>query len=237
VDFGEPSYLGKLGGFLNDNPEIFIWAVGAIFVAILLIIFTFIWRRIVAGRVRSQTTIPGMDFTDVERMRKEGLVNEEEYKTIKRKVAERTLAETRKDRQSAEDEMILRQAAVNPDAVRQFVAPETDEGEAETARPAPATRPAPGRSAPPRPAQRPPAPTAETPGDPLAGLTSAGTPQTPPKPSMNMPRAAAEKQRSVGPPTPGDPATPGGKSELDLLFEQGAISREEYERLKGFFQK
>lgn len=47
---------------------------------------------------------------------------------------------------------------------------------------------------------------------------------------MNMPRVVAEKNRTAA-------AAGAEKGELELLLERGAISREEYDRLKGFFRK
>jgi hypothetical protein len=45
---------------------------------------------------------------------------------------------------------------------------------------------------------------------------------------MNMRRVVAEKQKH---------AAGEEKGELDILLEKGAISRDQYDRLKGFFKQ
>lgn len=214
----DPGYLGKLGRFLGGESEILIWSLFGAGIIICSIIYFIIWRRVLPGRNTQQQSVAGMHFTDVERMRKEGLISEEEYRSIKRKVAERTLAQTKAESDVARDRMILEQAAINPDAVRELIDAKKAARKAEQEAAAPRQRPA---------------ATEATAGDPLAGLSREPAQGTAPQPSMNNPRVVAEKQRAAA-----DRATGGeGNSELDLLFEKGAISREEYERLKSFFKK
>ena len=153
------------------------WVVGATAVFLVLFIFVKIWKAAVSNKVKSIGTQAGMTMQDIDSMKGRGLISEEEQRRIRQTMARRILEEGREARRAQQEQEILLEAQIDPDAVRKLVdRPPSDE-----------------QLAPPR-------------------------PQAP---------AASE----LSEPTPS--AQPRKLGQLEVLLEKGAISLEEYERLKG----
>jgi hypothetical protein len=249
-----------------DAGSLYLW-IGATIALFFAIIVTMIVKGYFSRRVRNTTFDSGMSFMSIDAMRKQGLISEEEYKAIRRKVADRALADATPKEQSERERQLLKLAAIDPDAVRELLPEEVraraaakeSEPEGEGGKRT-GTEKLTGPGA--RPAERKEldydydydydedkdkdkdkdkdenkinenglrSNAEELGGEQAAGDPLGGIAAGPPPASMNMPRVAQSRRaaQAEGP--------SGKKSELDLLFEKGAISREEYERLKGFFK-
>ncbi len=273
-------------------------AAAAFFFA-MVVLYIFIKFRASRGPANSGMPIgAGLSVPEIERMKREGLINEEEFKRIKAKAAQRALEQSRRQSNPEHDREILAEVAANPDAALKLLTPEQI-AEAERRRQAIASG-EPVHSAAPVPPPAPPVPPAaatknhvpEIWGDPLAEIEAMHpTPAAPPGAPSNSPGAPPPavhpattpavppspqpSRRTVLPPAPADTAperitrpapgrlrippprvTPGAppsmnmprvvkereeaaaeqkQGELELLLEKGAISQEEYNRLKQFF--
>jgi uncharacterized membrane protein len=182
------------------------YVIAALVIFILLVIFLMIYKPFARNKMK-HIRPSGMTMGDIEKMRKEGLVSEEEYRKIRRKMSEREVGEVRAKANTEMQKALLDQAKVDPEAARQLWTPE-ELAQIEARQAAAGTKPAaPAQSSRERPTLR------------------------PVEPSMNMPRVAQERRRAEAPNQAGAPSQPG---ELDLLLQKGAISPEEYERLKKF---
>jgi len=219
--------------------DIMPWALGTTVAFILLLIFWKMWRRIVTNKVRRMGGVSGMQMQDADALKKKGLITPEEHRKIRQSMANREMEHMSAQRRDEHEREILAQAEINPDAVVGLLTPEElREGRA---------RKAAGKSR--KGLVSPEPPTAQVPARRLARLetpdrTHRPPPATnaPPEPAMNMPRVVQSRRKAVGreqgkpaAPTEGQPPakSPG---ELEVLLEKGAISPEEYKRLKEFFQ-
>ena len=244
--------------FLDIMP----WVLGVTISLMVLFIFWKFWRKVSDRKVRRTGQISGMQFQDIDRMKKQGVISEEEYRSIRRAMANREVQGMAERKKLEEEQQILERAEINPDALRQLLTPEqlaqADHPQAaaqprathEPARVEPIARtPAtstqlsaaptrPPGAAPAQPVARQPATPPRPPG------TAKPKAQPQPQPSMNMPRVVQARQhpaqaqsQSKAQPKAKSPAQPKAKpkGELELLLEKGAISPEEYKRLKKFF--
>ena len=198
------------------------WALLGTSALIALMIFWKIWKRTVSRKVRSIEDGSAMSMMDVDTLRKRGLISEEEYRRIRSTLASREVERTQKRQRQVKEQMLLSQVEKNPLAAYQLL---DLDGPAAPEPPAPQSRPAasPNPASAPSPVEPRPRPAASAP------------------PSMNMPRvvqARNEARRAqAGSTSPNAPQEASAKPrDLDLLLEKGAITPEEYQRLKKFFE-
>lgn len=219
--------------------DIMPWAIGVTVAFLLLFVFLKMWRRIVTKKVRRMGGVSGMQMQDADALKKKGLITPEEHRKIRQAMANREMERMSAQRRDEHERDILAQAEINPDAVVGLLTPEElQEGRARKA----AAKSREVRSAPESPTTQAPArrpARSETP-DRTRPLPQAA--KTPPEPAMNMPRVVQSRRKAVGP-EQGKPAAPSegqppakAPGELEVLLEKGAISPEEYQRLKEFFQ-
>lgn len=206
------------------------WIIGAC-VAVLAV--ALLWGPIMKRNVQRQT-FSGMTVQDIEKMRKDGLISEDEYKKIKHKTAERDLDSMRHETDAEREKQILAEAEFNPDAARKLLTPEVlAEAKQRSpiikpAEPAPAPQPAPIAA---KPAAAKPTSDVFNWGDPLSGAGEHAQPKETPAPAVGVTHPAPGKIR-IPPPQPAQPI-----GELEILLQKGAISREDYERLKNLIKK
>jgi len=167
-----------------------------------LLIFRVVWKSMVTRKVRRLGLDSGMSMMEIDRMRKKGIIDETEYRRIRSALAHHEVARNEDQQRIAKERAIIAQIEANPELARELIEP--------------------------RPGERPRPP-----------LNSA--PPSPPQPGR--PGALAEPSYPVGDPgqwpdplartpPPQAPAPPSKPSDLDLLLAKGAISKEEYARLK-----
>ncbi|MEN6626430.1 MAG: hypothetical protein ABFD69_09405 [Candidatus Sumerlaeia bacterium] len=210
------------------------YVIGAV---VLVIAFTVLWGPIVKRNVRQQT-FTGITVQDIDKMRREGLISEDEYKLIKHKAAERELDSMRQQTNADRERQILAEAVINPEAARKLLPPDA----APETKPRPLQQPAPAPPAPAAPESAP-APQATSDlfnwGDPLAGIDIVKEAPAPPDGGVTRPHPGKIK---VPPPQGFAPApqaapAPEPAGELEILLQKGAITREDYERLKSLIKK
>lgn len=254
--------------------ELLPFVVGGFVLLILWFISIKFWRAIFGRRVKSVAVEAGIQFGDIEAMRKRGLISDEEYKVIRRTMAERASERMAEEQRQSEERRIFAEAQVDPDAARKLLAdapgtPKTPPLAQASPRaqapprvaPTPAPPPQPQPVQPARPASRfsdldlapsasaqaspPPAPPPAEPEWPteLGMMTVSGAPAAPapdsaaPTPSMNNPRVvrARNEARAAEAEAQGSEAAQ-KRRDIDVLLDKGAISREEYDRLRKFFE-
>jgi len=221
--------------------EMLPWALGVFVALVLLFIFWKIWRAVVSNRVRKIQTAAGMQFSDIDRMRKTGGITEEEYKRIRQAMARQTMQAMEEQRRIEAERSIFERARMNPEAAREFLrtgsaAPAADSGAAPGE--APATPPNLAATPDPTPPRKP------LPARPATAPAAQPPPRRAPTPSMNMPRVVQERRRAQAQVPPESTANAEDRraadakaaSELDVLLAKGAISKAEYDRLKQFFK-
>ncbi|MCE5228971.1 hypothetical protein LLG95_05165 [bacterium] len=204
------------------------WAMVGTVVGVLLIIVAKIMGKSVERRSREPFT--GMTVQDIDKMRRDGVISEEEYKKIRHKAAERELESMRQQNEAEQDRLILAEVELNPDAARKLLKPEQFAQQI----PAPIKPPA---------AQQPDISAFDW-GDPLATA----------EPPDAVARASARDDQPVSPeakstvthPQPGkirippphlEPKKEEPAGELELLLQKGAITREDYDRFKALMRK
>ncbi|OPZ09165.1 MAG: hypothetical protein BWZ08_00640 [candidate division BRC1 bacterium ADurb.BinA292] len=101
--------------------EMLPWALGVFVALVLLFIFWKIWRAVVSNRVRKIQTAAGMQFSDIDRMRKTGGITEEEYKRIRQAMARQTMQAMEEQRRIEAERSIFERARMNPEAAREFL--------------------------------------------------------------------------------------------------------------------
>lgn len=100
-------------------------AVPAIALVVLLIVRKMV-RRSVNRNVRAQGIMSGMSMMDLDQMRRQGQLSDEEYKRVRQTLARKELERSRQRAQSGDPRDILAQIELNPDSARQFITPEPD---------------------------------------------------------------------------------------------------------------
>lgn len=173
-----------------------------------LFILRLIFRSIINRRVRAIKDDPAMSMMDIDRMRKRGLVDETEYRAIRRALAESEIDKERRRQQAERDKLILAQVEHDPEAAKLLLSPEYQSPPAAPP-PHPVAAPA-VKGLAPRPA--------------LAATGAPRSPRSAPQPVSAVP--APQAQPSAAPPR--------RLSDLDVLLEKGAITLEEYDRLRAF---
>jgi uncharacterized membrane protein len=213
---GDDFFQGTFGGFSQYLVEFMPYIIGSAVLIIAFIVFLNLYKPFARNKIKNIKT-SGMTFMDIEQMRKAGLLSEEEYRNVRRKVGERELADARRKATLEEQAAILERARLDPDAARELLTPaelaiaqaRRAAAEAGEAEPAGAARPP--KLEPERPVLR------------------------PPRPSMKMPRVLEERRlaqaENQSAPASGEARKAG---ELEILLKKGAISREEYDRLKKY---
>ncbi len=150
---------------IDQYMGMFPWVVGVTALLIVLFIFAKFWKAAVSHKVSNQTFL-GMTVQDIDKMRRDGVISEAEYKTIRHKAAERELESSRHKDEAERERIILAEAEIDPDAARKLLKPEQIR---KSSAPAPA-------------AAQPPAEPVTTAGwgDPLAGLAGPESGVAPP---------------------------------------------------------
>ena len=209
-------------------------AVTAVIVLVILILATKGFRR-KGGRGAE------LSMLTVDAMKKKGLLTKEEYEQVRKKTAERELERMRgTGAAGTKDLNVMQELVTDPDAVRKLLTPEELAvfearqrlNKAEAARQGPKASEilmgTPIQPSPVQPTPAQPAPAArrepEFITDPLE--------QRPPQPAMNMTPVVRANQEAAAAEAVGEPKL----GELELLLAKGAISQEEYARLKQFFK-
>lgn len=184
-------------------------------------------RSSVNKKVRSIKGSPAMSMMDIDQMRKRGLVNDEEFKSIRHALAEREVHTERRRKQTERERAILAEVEHDPDAARKLLAPELQTAHRET-RVAPAPPPEPQATpAAQRPGRLQASPTwPATPAGALSGNNNAAA-------RVARPASSAAPEPAAAPSNGGNGDKPG---DLDVLLDKGAITLEEYDRLRAFFQ-
>lgn len=215
---------------------------------VVLIALTMLLKAYFARRVKRQSGVQGMQYQDLDKMTKKGLVSPEEQSRIRQAMARQMTQRERELSEAERDRMILTEVEVNPEAAKKFLSAEQlararkQTGQDPSFAPKPPEQPWPPELAEPEtpPARPEPPPFEEGLSDampweaPATGpQEKAPPPKKPPKkpgqpqrpePSMNMPRVVKARQEGAG------------QSDLDKLLAKGAISREEYDRLSKFLK-
>lgn len=209
---------------LDNTMGMFPWVAGASAVFVILFIFAKVWKATVSHKVANQT-FTGMTVQDIDKMRRDGIISEAEYKTIRHKAAERELESLRHKEEAERERLILSEAAINPDAARKLLKPE------QIQKP-PVAEPRIDPVAPQAQQQEKPYKMFDW-GDPLASVDESPTPA-----------ASAQHSASITHPQPGKIRVPppqaektAASGELELLLEKGVITREDYERFKAMAKK
>ncbi len=197
-------FLGLPPDVMEMLPLLLLATVAAFFI----IIFIKIYAPFAARQVQNRQGVAGISMQDIERMRREGLISEDEFKQVRRKAAQRELEAGQKRQQIDLDRQILAEVEINPEAARKLLAPQQLTEAQPRDEAIPPTQPAAGPSSEPAKHPRP------------------GRLRVPPPPDLPAP---AEEVDEI-------PDKSAGKRDLDLLFEKGAISRAEYERLSKFIR-
>lgn len=185
------------------------WAVLGTAALIVLLVFWKIWKRMVTKKVQSIGDGSAMSMMDVDRLRKKGLVSEEEHRRIRSALASREVERTRKKQRQEQERMLLSQVEQNPLAAYQLLELDQQAPAPPAARPRPVSPSAP----------------------PSAEEGKARQDASPP--AMNMPRVVQARNEALTPQAPGVSSKP---RDIDMLLEKGAITPEEYQRLKKFFE-
>ena len=230
-----------------------------IVIATIVCIVVLFWT-IARGKKIKKTRLGELSMLTVEGMMKKGLLTKEEYERVRKRTAERELERIKASGgagASGAELLVMQEALANPEAVTKLLTPEEQaifEERKRQSQAAAAARQGPTASqiltgtplasAAAAPTSVPPQaepqwdqdfitdPLAMPPVAPKPALKPA--PQ-PPQPSMNMTnvvRANQEAEQAKAQ-SPAGAETPG---ELELLLAKGAISQEEYARLKQFFK-
>jgi len=210
------------------------YLIAAVVIVITLYIVMYIRRPMVRNKIHN-TQVSGMTIGDIDRMRKEGLLSEEEFRRVRRKMSEREVSsmlnKTKLDAQS----MILEAAKTDPSAALQLLTPE-ERAIVEARKKKAAAEAAQGEW-----------PTDAHPTQAMGAAARADQEAIripiPPEPAMNMTRVVEERRRAQAAQelaeasNAGQTPSEGGQAgELDVLLQKGAISQAEYDRLKKFFK-
>lgn len=179
------------------------WGIGLTLALAGLFVARLIFRSLINRRVRSIKDAPAMSMMDIETMRKRGLVDETEFRAIRRALAESEIAKERRRLQAERDKFILAQIETDPEAARLLLPPELQGAGGE---PQPAAAPARQAAA--------------------RSMISAAAVAT-----RAIPPAAPPQKKPQSAPLAAPPRRLG---ELDVLLEKGAITLEEYDRLRAF---
>lgn len=215
LDFGIP------GGDLI--ARMLPWVIGATVAFIALFLTLKIWRAFFSRKVQSIGVETGMRFQDIDSLRRKGLISEEEYKKIRRSLASQESERDTDEREAERTQALMREVAVNPDAARKFLTPEQLAEAQGSSRPAP-----PAASGAPPDEPYPPAAVPASMNNPRVvrarneyrAQTAAGA---------GAPAAASSAPNSA------TPAPAGKPRDIDVLLAKGAITQEEYDRLRQFF--
>lgn len=201
----------------NSFYEYLPWVLGGGAAIFVLLIILRIWIGMASRKVKKRGIPPGMSMMDADKMRQKGTITEEEYRKIRSALAHHEL-QAERDRERIEREReILARLETNPELARELIQPVPDGRRAVSERKATAQASGPvgaGSSAPPPAQSAPP-------------RTTGPSSMTPPRPVQPRPKAPAPNLDGDAPFKPRD---------IDILFEKGAISFEEYQRLKKFVE-
>ncbi len=199
---------------------------------VLLIVILFLLRLLIRSAVNKRVKsihADGMGFMDVEQMRKKGLITEEEYKGVRKRLAERQLKQMKEQEESKKTVELLHAVEMNPELARTLIPIES--------KPNPPSLQSAAIKSPPSPSS--------------SNPSHSPSPSSPPPPTFSTPSTAEQSSEIV---TPGDPlsdprylkkiapspaSTEKSKKSKDLedLFAKGLISREEYNRLATLYEK
>lgn len=217
---------------MHDMQLVYIFFVGAV-LAILALLFLL---RLVRGKSRRSESRPNlMMFSDIEKMKKEGLISDEEYRRIRGRAAEKELARAKEEDRVEREISEIEKVRLNPDLARDLLSEEELRRAATRKKELEALRQGKARETE--------LPTPEFELGPVVQArrpTAATSPNPPVSPwSSTPPSNPAPPSSPQKMPTPGSaPAAPGNRmSELDILLEQGAISKADYMRLKKIIIK
>jgi hypothetical protein len=242
MDFDQ-NPLVKLAAFLGQHPTLGIACGVAWIVLCASLIAWSLMRRGKQGAGKAEFS-GGMFIGDVDKMLQAGLITQDEYRAIKRKIATKALEQSRRQEASeAKDRAILEMAAADPSMLRQLLPPEAlaragrpVESPTLDAPPAPPD-PAHAPALPPSPPSPQLAPSLPSPRvasatarvAQVSPITQASPPAQAAAPDVDD-SMAGDPLGGVAPPGP-SPAP--AKGELDILLEKGAITAEQYRQLKG----
>ena len=197
---------------MQDMQVVYLFFVGAV-LAILVLLFL---MRLARGKSRHSESLPNlMMFSDIEKMKKEGMISEEEYRRIRGRAAEKELARSKEEDRVEREISQLEKVRLNPDMARDLLSEEDLRRAAARKKELEALRKGKARETE--------LPTPEFEPGPVVPTKPASAPPSPPK---------------TAPPHAPASAAPGNRmSELDILLEQGAISKTDYMRLKKIIIK
>lgn len=119
--------LAPLAQFLlSDNPDmrqIYRYAVLVPIAILVSLVIIYLVRRRAMNNARSLTSMSG-GFMSLDRMRKDGLITDEEYRAMRQKMADRHLKEAERDSKKPEE---LAALALTPELARELVTHPPDE--------------------------------------------------------------------------------------------------------------
>jgi len=219
-----PSYSEALSRFPAAGDILF-WAILIPPMVILLFFGRFALRALVNKRVKG-VGVPGMSFGGIDQMKKKGMITEEEYKQIRRKLALRELERVQESEAGAEAGQMLRAIEVDPSLAKSLLPPSSEVARAAMAglgNPGGAVEEAPSRQEDHQQTVQP------------AQVEPPSTVQG--QPARQQPPPVALPAQVQGPPAQSPAGGSAETKELDTLFLKGLISKQEYDRLTGLLNK
>lgn len=239
---------------LQGMSDVVLWAVLITILMVFIFVGRFALRSMVNKRVRGINEV-GMTFMDIEKMKRTGLISDEELKEVRKRLAQRELAEHTADtKQGLSAAQILATIEADPSTARQLLPPSSERARAAVAGlghahpeadselimprvPEPLSPPPARKSR--ASAEQPSEPDAEPEynTDPLYQPAKAEAkpelhPQRPaPQPTAKQPLQHAGAPRVPAPAAPPRKASSGKQLDIDTLLSKGLISRDEYDRL------
>ena len=112
----------SLYGLPPEIAQFIPYALGVLAALILLLIFWNIWRSVVNRKVRGIGTGAGMRIQDLDGMRKKGMLTEEEFKQVRRAMANRELKSLEERQRVERERAIFQEMEINPEAARKLLA-------------------------------------------------------------------------------------------------------------------
>lgn len=233
---------------LNRFPamnEIYIYAILIPVLVAIIFIGRLVLRSAVNKKVHGISTI-GMTFGDIDKMRKEGLISEQEYKEIRQKMARRELENQTGEKKKLNAAQILAAIEAEPELAKTLIGPGSERARAALAnRTEPGAAPAPAVA----PAQKSHQPVEESTEALEPGLDLDDEYVTDPLYQAERQRSEAKIQQAppaqpvprtqpIRAPQPKPKAGAGGKQlDIDSLLAQGLISKDEYDRLSALIEQ
>jgi hypothetical protein len=252
------SISSSFSELMNRFGDVYFY--GALITAAIVFIFVgrLVLRSMVNKRVHGVSMI-GMTFGDIERMKKEGLISEAEYKEIRHKMAKRELEAQTQEKKKLQAGQILAAIEADPSLATTLLPPGSERAKAALANRSEAPLPSPPpaiqqqrtanrseivdleHSVPPEAATSPVIESdledEEYDTDPLRTMQSPPSP-TARAPQIQTPAPQRTQPQPARPPSrPASAAGPKKQLDIDSLLAKGLISKDEYDRLAELIEQ